>query len=250
MEREMATLARSVYKGDVPPPNLSGGMDSSQLASFELRMNQMDDQLRRLTGMIEENSFRIRQLQNTIDGLSSTSANGVPTPSDRNDMIGTGINTMDNTGNSNIPTSVDDTPYRLGTITNNNQTNTPAGLYDQAFSFMQNDNYAAAQNAFEEFVNRYPDHSLAANSKYWLGETYYEQGDYQQASRAFARAFKDHPDGQKAPDTLLRLAMSLEGQGMNEEACLTLAELENRFPNAPSQVSTQAGEVKSEYGCN
>ena len=139
-------------------------------------------------------------------------------------------------------------PYQLGTL--NNQATTAAGMYDEAFSYLQRNDYSTAQIKFQDFINNYPDDTLVANAKYWLGETYYARGEYQDASRAFARAFKDHPDGQKAPDTLLKLAMSLNGQNMTQEACLTLTELTNRFPNASSAVKSKTAEEQQAYGCN
>ena len=245
MEREMQTLSRSVFKGDVPPPSIGGsGMDSRQAAQVEVRMNQIEEQLRRLTGMVEENSYNLRQLSeknssndslpNQYQNDSSSVTNDVPsqpTP-------------LNNTVEQNDP-------YQLGTLNNNDDgPMSPSKMYDQAFSYLQTNDYASAQATFEDFIRTYPDHSLAANSKYWLGETYYARGEFQDASRSFARAFKDHPDGQKAPDTLLKLAMSLKGQNMNEEACLTLSELKDRFPNAPASVTAKANDEQASYGCN
>lgn len=231
LEREMNTLSRSVYKGDVPPPSSRQVAPAqNQTAAMELRLNQLEDQLRRMTGMIEENGFRLRKLEQS--GVASVGQQ--PT-----------LNTPNNTGSSLV---VDDAPYQLGSI-NNGSAASPAALYDQAFGYLQVNDYASAQATFDDFLVQYPDHSLAANSKYWLAETYYARNDYKQASQSFARSFKDHPEGQKAPDTLLKLAMSLNAQNMKTEACLTLGELKSRFPNAPSSVATKASKERASYGC-
>ncbi len=236
MEREMQTLSRSVFKGDVPPPQLQVQGNNSQIAGMEMRLNQIEDQMRRLTGMIEENSFRLRKMENA--GGSSSVTSTPMQPSIPSDTIG-----------ESSSFTVDNTPYQLGTITNNNGANSPASLYDQAFSYLQVNDYASAQGSFDDFLAQYPDHSLAENAKYWLAETYFARGDYQTASRSFARYFKDHPDGQKAPDTLLKLAMSLNGQNMTEEACLTLQELGNRFANAPQSILDKAEQERQAYSC-
>lgn len=237
MEREMLTLSRSVYKGDVPPPQMQSTTSAQVTAQSEVRMNQLEDQLRRLTGMIEENSYRTRQLEDKLNMLSTAQ-------SVSNAPVATSPSAV-----QTAPLTVDNTPYQLGTITNNQNATSPAGMYDQAFSYLQINDYANAQSTFEKFIEQYPDHSLAANSKYWLGETFYARGDYQAASRAFAKSFKDHPEGQKAPDTLLKLAMSLKAQDMKDEACLTLGELKSRFPNAPSSVLSKANSERQSYQC-
>lgn len=249
MEREMLTLSRSVYKGDVPPPQINAPAgDAHMAAQMENRLNQLEDQLRRLTGMIEETGYRLRQLEGKMTGSSASVTTQPVTaqPLQSADMMDAG-----QAATQPQPSfTVDNAPYQLGTITDtqNNQ-GTPAGLYDQAFSFLQSNDYASAQANFEKFIETYPDHDLAANAKYWLGETFYAREDYQAASRAFARSFKDHPDGQKAPDTLLKLAMSLKGQDMTEEACLTLGELDKRFPNAVKSIADKAASERLSYGC-
>lgn len=237
LEREMNTLSRSVFRGDVAPPTMQVTSPSTvnNTAAIEMRLGQLETQLRRLTGMIEENSFRIRQMENKA--TSSVSAPIQPQQP---------TSSMDGIQSESL--MVDTSPYQLGTITNAPET--PARLYDKAFSFLQVNDYASAQATFEDFIDQYPDHSLAPNSKFWIGETHYERQDYASASQAFARAFKDHPDGQKAPDTLLKLAMSLKAQDMSNEACLTLDELAKRFPNAPSSVATRANEERQLYGCD
>ena len=243
MEREMQTLSRAVYKGDVPPPSIMSGSISSnqQNAQTELRLNQIEDQLRRLTGMIEEANYKLRKLEEN----PSASVNANPAVQD---YTNTNQPVLSTPSASDSGLTVSDQPYQLGTLKDSTAT-TPASLYDQAFSYLQKNDYASAQASFDDFIAKYPDHSLAANSKYWLAETYYARENYEKASQAFARSFKDHPDGQKAPDTLLKLAMSLKAQNMNDEACLTLAELAKRFPNAPASLTEKASSERASYGC-
>lgn len=239
MEREMQTLSRSVYKGDVAPPAIQTiPAASNQMAATELRLNQLEDQLRRVTGMIEENSFRLRKIEQAGAAVTSVS------PSQNSSLP-----SLQNPNLDDSALVVDNSPYQLGTINNDNGMS-PAALYDKAFGFLQVNDYASAQATFDEFLSQYPDHSLAANSKFWLGETYFARNDFKTASQSYARAFKDHPDGQKAPDTLLKLAMSLKAQDMENEACLTLGELDKRFPNAPTSVKSKAEEERTSYGCD
>ncbi len=56
-------------------------------------------------------------------------------------------------------------------------------------------NFYDATRLFREFLSKYPQHSEALNAYYWLGETLYEQGQYQDAIEAFAEVLEDeqHP---------------------------------------------------------
>ena len=248
LEREIQTLSRSVFKGDVPPPQYNAPTAPDNSAAMEVRFNQLESQLQNLTGQIEEQGYQLRQLEEKINGLSSSA-----TQSDDNSTGRTSQTySSDINGNSDAATSVvpqsNENQYQLGTLSEQ-EANTPAALYDKAFAYLQSNDYSAAQTTFEDFLATYPDHSLAANAQYWLGETYYAREDYTQSARIFAQSYQKYPDGQKAPDTLLKLAMSLGNQGMENEACLTLSELEKQFPNGPSAVISKAEEESRTYNC-
>ncbi len=114
---------------------------------------------------------------------------------------------------------------------------------------MQQNNYVDAQRAFNTFLTTYPSHPLAANAKYWLGETYFAQTQYTTAAKTFAKAFQEHPQGQKAPDSLLKLALTLDKMNKKDDACLTLLELTKRFTNGPASVLKRASEEGQRMGC-
>lgn len=124
-----------------------------------------------------------------------------------------------------------------------------AQAYDQAFAYLQQSNYTDAQTAFSNFLTTYPAHPLAANAQYWLGETYFAQTQYSMAAKTFAKAFQDHPQGQKAPDALLKLAMTLDKMNKKQDACLTLGELSKRFPAGPSSVLRRGQEESARLKC-
>jgi len=252
MEREMQTLSRSVYKGDVPPPQFNNA-NSSNTAATELRLSGVEEQMQRLTGQIEEQGYQIRQMESKLNDFmtqTSTRLNSEPSGSARASQTITNDIDGDNNASASVTTSAPSVQqYQLGTL-NADDGATPASLYDKAFSYLQTNDYASAQAAFEQFMKQYPDHSLAANAQYWLGETFYAREDYEAAARVFAKSYQDFPQGQKAPDTLLKLGMSLGNRGMKDEACLTLSELKKRFPSGPPSVMTKADEQSKTYGCD
>jgi tol-pal system protein YbgF len=125
----------------------------------------------------------------------------------------------------------------------------PAQAYDQAFSYLQQGDYQDAERAFSEFLRAYPTHPLAANAQYWLGESYFAQTQYSTAAKTFAKAFQDHPQGQKAPDALLKLGLTLEKMNKKDDACLTLGELSKRFPSGPASVLRRGTEEAQRMGC-
>ncbi|NDF11667.1 MAG: tol-pal system protein YbgF [Proteobacteria bacterium] len=125
---------------------------------------------------------------------------------------------------------------------------TPEGEYDDAFSLLREEKYDDAIAAFEHFNEKYPDNTLVGNAHYWIGECYYAKKEYDQASVHFLKTYQKYPKGQKAPDTLLKLAMSLQQLDKKKEACTTLEKLYQDFPKMPSSVRQKA-DAERKRGC-
>jgi tol-pal system protein YbgF len=60
---------------------------------------------------------------------------------------------------------------------------------------------------FLDFIAKYPQHALAPNAQYWIGEAYYVQRDYRQALVEFQRVLQMAARGPKVADALLRIGM-------------------------------------------
>jgi tol-pal system protein YbgF len=122
-------------------------------------------------------------------------------------------------------------------------------LYQQGYGALLQKDYAGAEGAFRELVEAYPNDPLAGDAQYWIGETYYVRGQYKNAADAFLSGYKKYKSGQKAPDTLLKLGMSLAELGQKEAACSTFDELKAKFPKAPEAVSDEAKAWRKKAGC-
>jgi tol-pal system protein YbgF len=121
--------------------------------------------------------------------------------------------------------------------------------YNFALSFIKQADYPAAEDAFRAFVQQHPDHSLAGNAQYWLGEAYYARHKYAEAASAFAEGYKRYPRGPKAADDLLKLGMSLARANQKQNACVALAQLDRDFPNPGGAIRDQAAREKKQLGC-
>src|SRR5216684_9240089 len=73
MERDMNQLQRQVYRGGstsgapVPAP----APDSGTAVNLELRLDQLETQMRNMTGSLEESNYSIDQLKRRLDKLVS-----------------------------------------------------------------------------------------------------------------------------------------------------------------------------------
>lgn len=299
LQRELSTLQLYVYRGEKPPESAvteiygAGGVNQTQAARIDLRLSQLESELRSLTGQIEEQSYRINRLNQRLDKLVADVDLRLQTLEQRTGgrpvasggALGAGQNGQD---------GADGQPGTLGTVSEtavaavrsgdpvesggavssaaapaaqSNQTGqsnqsgagqqtayalpgeTAEEKYSHAFSLLSQANYDQAEQALRAFLEEYPDHRLAGNAKYWLGETHYVRGQYQDAAVTFAEGYQTYPDSSKAPDNLLKLGKSLSALGETNDACGTYGELVRRFPNAAPTILKQADQERRRLGC-
>jgi len=125
----------------------------------------------------------------------------------------------------------------------------PKQLYETAYGYLLQRDYAAAEAAFQDFLQRFPNDPLAGNAQYWLGESLYVRGQYRAAAGAFLKGYQNYARNAKAPESLLKLAMSLQRLGQKDAACSSFNELVSKYPSAPPHVKTSAQAERQRSGC-
>lgn len=119
--------------------------------------------------------------------------------------------------------------------------------YDYAYNLLLSKDLGGAQIAFKAFIKKYPNHELAANAKYWLGETHYASQNFQKAAKKFLVGYQEHKTNPKAPDNLLKLALSLEQLKENQKACTILKKIQSEYPKATAileRVKQESAKLK------
>lgn len=77
--------------------------------------------------------------------------------------------------------------------------------YRAAFELLKEQRYEPAAMAFTQFLVSFPESQLAENAQYWLAESYYVTGEFEQALANFERVIRDYPGARKVPDALLKM---------------------------------------------
>lgn len=279
IENEIQTLSRAMFRGEQPPQEFftqqqsAGGGSAAAQADLDVRLSRLENDLRTLTGKVEEQSFRVGQMQTRLDkalsdmemrlkALESQSRVAMPPPGAGNEGMAAGMQTVTPYAPPSPPAGGAVTGS-LGTLSQAAPGAPSSGVsappaasadsataaYGQAFATLQGGDYAGAAQAFEGFLAKYPDDPLAANAQYWLGESYYARQDYTQSARVFAEAYRKYPKSAKTPDNLLKLALSLAGQGNKDDACVALGQLRKQFPDGAGPVLARAAEESKKLAC-
>ena len=128
------------------------------------------------------------------------------------------------------------------------QAETPDDLFLRSEKALLQLQYADAESGFKDFVSKYPEHNLAGSAEFKLGETYWAQQNYSDAAQAYMSSYKQYPKGRRAPDSLLKLGLSLARLGQKDQACTTMGSVDAEFPSAVEVKKRAQAEFKR-AGC-
>jgi tol-pal system protein YbgF len=289
MERDMNQLQRQVYRGGstsgAPVPNAPA--EGGTAVTTEIRLDQLDAQMRQLTGTLEEITYNMDQLKRRLDKLVSdvdqrltalehpgaaadagpaAAAANPPRAASAGPATGAGADPSQPPSQPGFlqapaqaatqapaaPAPGQDGGAQVAAKSPSAGT-LPSGSaqdqYNYAFGLLRQADYPAAEAALRAFVQRYPNDPLAGNAQYWLGETFYVRKDYNNAAATFAEGYRKYPQSGKGADNLLKLGMSLGNVGQKKEACLTFNQLNHDFPQASANIKERATQERQRLGC-
>lgn len=276
IQRELNTLQQAVYRGERAPASAAapatggtGGLDRRAAARLELRLSQLETELRRVTGKAEELEHAIGLFNRRLDKLVSdvdVRLNSIESGSAGPARPDTGALPPAPPVGMNRPGVAPDAPPRtLGSIRRRAAAarqptpsapspalpaGTPKEQYEYATSLLLADqNIEEAERALSAFIDVHPKHRLTSNAHYWLGETYYVRKNFQQAAYTFADGFQRFPKSSKAADNLLKLGMSLGQLGKQKQACTAFSRLLANFPSAKKSLRSRITREQRRFKC-
>jgi tol-pal system protein YbgF len=242
-----------VAAGGRPSPGVAATLSGADAG----RLDALETQIRAMAAQLEQMQEQIRAL-GARDALAPQSANEYAAPPRTGrapepnvpDRAGFGAVTVAPDGASDAIDRVLQEPPRAGApAMGEAEEANPKQLYETAYGYLLQRDYGAAEAAFDAFLKRHPNDPLAGNAQYWLGESLYVRGQYRAAAGAFLKGYQSYSHSAKAPESLLKLAMSLQRLGQKDAACSSYGELSAKFPNAPPNVKASAQLERQRAGC-
>ena len=262
IQNELTTLQKFVYRGKTSlksktiTPSTSSGPSRNVVARLSLRITQLENELRSLTGQNEELSHQFKLLSTKLEKMyTDFDFRFRKTPSE---SIGAGDEIKKVKTKITSTTSTDSVkpiegakrgvkllgriqgktaPVRQVTGLPPPPKETPKDTYDRAYNLIvKKRNFAEAERAFKFFISKNKKHILTPNAYYWLGRTYFVRGKFEDAAITFAEGFQLFPSSSKAPVTLLNLGVSLAKLGRVREACTTFSKLRKNYPKMGASV--------------
>lgn len=246
LEREMRAVQRKVFPGGAgmtvepqitaPQTNVDplGVPASSPITDLTARVSALESSVRSMTGQVEQDGYRLRQLEEGFAAYKKATDARIKLLEDRataalvtSPAEPAVVDATGDTAPTTAPTRPAVRPSRPAATTPTPAATQPAADetaatiarpntgdpaedgYTYGYRLWQAKQYAAAEKELKAVADKYPKHRRASFAQNLLGRSYLDEGKPSLASLAFYDSYKKFPDGERAPDSLYYLAQSL-----------------------------------------
>lgn len=275
VEAEVRALQRKVFPGgsgaffepqiSAPAPATSAGPQvptTTPVTDLLSRMDAVEAQMSRLTAQVEQNTNRINQLEAKLGaGVPDAAAATAVAPSPAaptsapiaNPAPQSNLSAMTGGASQVRPASVTASPAKTPAVPSASrlqavqaiekpQTGDPGDdEYSYGYRLWEAKFYPEAEQQLKLFLQKYPKHARASWGRNLLGRAYLEEGNALEAAKWFVQNYQNDKNGDRAPDSLLYLAVSMKQLKDTKRACIALSEFSQTYS------AEAAGRLKSLY---
>jgi tol-pal system protein YbgF len=225
----------------------------TQVQQLQDQMTQMkqsfDERMGVMRNLIEQSTDNMNKLNQNVENLTKTIEQQSGDNGGKIDQVSSQIQALHD--------SVDELKARLNKIQqqldqmNQQQQNLqpqqpsaaqapPADiLYQNAQRDLAANKLSVADGEFRDFVKYYPDHELAGNAQYYIGDIEYRQGNFQAAAQDYDKVLEQYPGGNKAAAAQLKKGYSLLELNQRDAGVRELNSLIARYPRSPEAAQAR-----------
>ena len=236
LEKQMKAVQRKVFPGgddrffeaEIGAPSAPqqpvGVPATSAVSDLNARVNALESELARLTGQVEQNGFKLRQLEEAVARLRQVedpvlikpAAPGLAPPAA---AVPAAAPAPAPAPAAAAPATPAPAPAAASTG------DAGEDAYMAGYRLWVDKKYPEAQAALRAMVAKYPKHRRASYAQNLLGRAYLDEGKPALAAEAFYANYQKMPRGERAPDSLYYLGQSLVRLKKTQEACRVYDEL-------------------------
>lgn len=253
LEKEMRAVQRKVFPAGTPieaeitrpaaPVVTPGSPSSSPVSDLTARVNAVESQLASITGQVEENSYKLRQLEAAFtkykaeaDAARAAPVVDVPTvrPTLPDAAEPRPTTAKPGTTKPATPAPVaagasDARKAAVAAVERPDTGDAPMDAYSYGYRLWDAKFFPEAQGQLKATVEKYGTNAVASRAQNLLGRAYLDDGKPALASVAFYENYQKRPRGDRAADSLTWLGEALIQLKKPADACKVYAELEQVY---------------------
>ena len=206
-----------------------------QAASVRARMEALDEELRILSGKVEELEYQLKQRKDADSAAVKAQQEQVSELSKAAKGNEERILRLEQYLNLEPSAKIPLPPKPAAKIKAGTQTPPPLSedeIYRMAKQAFDQGDADTAKKKFKELIERYPKSERADNAQFWIGEIYYREKWYEKAILEYQKVIENYPKGNKVPASLLKQGLAFSNLGDKANARLILEELARKYPKS------------------
>jgi len=223
--------------------NRLGPMRSSQ-AGFQSDLDQVQGEIRRLSGRIEENEHLVKRAVERDLSDQDTMKAALTQLSEKTARLEAMVEQQHRYLGLELPPKETEAPPPVVGLKEEAKPKPGAApaqpppvsreidLYEKSLALYQDGKYEPAIDGFKEFLRSYPKSDRADNAQFWIGEAHMALKQYEQAILSYQEVIKKYPKGNKAANATLRQAMAFLEINDKTSAKLLLGKVVKTYPGS------------------
>lgn len=249
LREDVVVLQRQAYR------DKEAGISAGSSQDVIVRLGEMDENLRQAVGKIDEMQYKLKTLEDKIN-LINKDVDMRLSQMEGKAVSGGGIGSAAPAEKhaapvaQNAPAAIVGASIAKGDDLAPVKTKSAEEIYQQGQEALKAGKNDEAAALFTSLMTRYPEHKLAENAQYWLGEAYYAKKDYTKSAVTFAKGYEKYKNGNKGADNIFKLGMSFKELGKTKEACTAFVNLPKEFPKAEQVLKDKAKAQAAALKCS
>jgi tol-pal system protein YbgF len=199
----------TVYSGCIPLDSRDLTNLKGEIAQLKIECKELKQNCTELTEKVESAVYSFETLSDTVKELQSE------------------VSLLKQSIKSFKPDSVTAVPIL------------PSSVYQSAYSDYVAGKYELAHNAFQLFIEKYPNAELAVQAQFYLGESLYSCKMWQDAIKEYEKIKELYSKSNLVVSAELKIALCYENLGMKKEALEVFSSIVDNSPNSPEFLTAK-----------
>lgn len=233
--------SQSRSPSSVMPP-VSSAPASNANSELFFMVEQLKQEVMMLRGLLEEQSFAMRQLQERSKDRYRDTDERIQSLVQKIAVLEKAESSVVIQSSAPVVSPPVVNPGGPDVVAVNRvveETDEQKVAYQKAYNLVKEKNFPEAIDALHAYVENYPEGDLTGNAFYWLGEVYLVLPKLEQARQAFTIVVKTFPGHRKLADSIYKLAVTYDRLQKPAEAELYLKQVQEQFPNSTAAKLAQ-----------
>jgi len=261
--QEVSDLNKAVFNKsfDRNDLNLTNNPDDTErFTSIDIRMHDLERDIKNLTLQFEEIIFKLDDFSNYIQKLENEMNLNLEEIKNKSEIYN--IESSKKEKSITLEVQEENTLGKLvisedtKEISNNEEKTSEEKITNKdkelnnllpeeqlqfALDQMMKKNYDKSKIFLEEFIQNFPENQLSGSAHFWLGKIYLFESNYRKAAIVFGEGVQNFPQSIKVAEMYYELSKSLKEMNRFSEACKTLSILSqkykgNKFSKDPERI--------------